>query len=75
MPAHTLVTPTQLAEIQRYLDSYDDQHKLMLDDHQQDTTRLQATATAWRCLAEALALFDIAAPWAQRRAGRLVTYQ
>ena len=69
MAAHTLVTPTQLAEIGRYLDSYNDQEKIMLDEHQQDTTRLQATATAWRCLTEALALFNTAAPWAQDEQG------
>ena len=69
MPANTLVTPSQLAEIQRYLDSYNDQRRIMLDTNNQDTTRLQATATAWRCLTEALALFDAAAPWAQNEQG------
>ena len=69
MAAHTLVTPTQLAEIQRWLDSYNDQKRIMLDTNNQDTTRLQATATAWRCLTEALALFDTAASWAQNEQG------
>ena len=69
MSAHTLISPAQLAEIQRWLDSYNDQHKIMLDTHNQDTTRLQATATAWRCLHEALAAFDLAAPWAEDEQG------
>jgi hypothetical protein len=69
MTTHTLVSTAQLAEIQRWLDAYQDQHKIMLDPHVPDTARLQATATAWRCLDEALAAFVIAAPWAPTEQG------
>lgn len=69
MTTHTLVSTAQLAEVQEWLDSYQVQHKIMLDDHAPDTTRLQAASTAWRCLDEALTAFTTAAPWAASEQG------
>jgi hypothetical protein len=69
MTTHTLVSTAQLADVQEWLDSYQDQRKIMLDAHNPDTVRLQAAATGWRCLHEALAEFTAAASWAETEQG------
>ena len=69
MTTHTLVSTAQLAEVQEWLDAYQDQHKIMLDPHVPDIARLQAASTAWRCLDEALDAFTLAAPWAATEQG------